>query len=358
MKAWFLVKVMVIFTVALYAISVVASDQKIQKAGEFHNFTMGNTTQSRVYTDPVSGFMIPVPPGAQLFERDEKNPQISIRSRKGYRVSIQSGPTRPEVSLKDMSLILEAKYLGKGKPWSQKEKQTFKKISGLTAIQSSYRGSNMRARVDIIRGRRTDHVFIFFAAEREYQNLEHEYVWMLANFKPGPDDILKPKVFVKPDSLVFEEPGYGYSIQYPKDWIHMMPSRMTAMFSGAEGSAAYSAIVSVQNISPPQVQTSEDAARVALSELKLALQKSVLSLQVRYDRPWNYVRERFRLNGRELIVSYTHAGQNFLKNIIIVPRPFRKLAHIWSYTAPTEIFDTYRETANNMLLSWEILAEN
>jgi hypothetical protein len=298
-----------------------------------------------------------VPPGAKLFERDANNPQISVRSRKGYRVSIQSGPSRPEVSLKNMSLMLEAKYLGKGKPWSQKEKQAFKQISGLPAIESSYRGSNMRARVDIIRGHRTDYVFIFFAAEREYQNLEHEYVWMLTNFKPGPDEALKPKVVLKSNFLVFEEPGYGYSIRYPKDWVHTKSSRMTSIFSGVEGSVAYSAIVSVQNISPPQAQTSEDAARSALFELKKSLQKSVLSLHVQYDKPWDYVREPFHLNGRELIVSYTYAGQKFLKKIIILPRPFRKLAHIWSYTAPAKIFDTYRETANKMLLSWIILME-
>ena len=162
---------------------------------------------------------------------------------------------------------------------------------------------------------------------------------------------------MKPNFFIFEEPGYGYSIRYPKDWVHMKPSKMTATFSGIEGSAAYSAIVSVQNISPPQVETSEDAASLALSELKESLQKSVLSLHVQYDKPWDYTRKPFHLSGRELIVSYTHAGQKFLKKIIILPRPFRKLAHIWSYTAPAKIFDTYRETANKMLLSWIILVE-
>jgi hypothetical protein len=133
---------------------------------------------------------------------------------------------------------------------------------------------------------------------------------------------------------------------------------MTAIFSGAEGNANYSAIVSVQNISPLLVDTPEDAAREALSELKLSLQKSVLDFKVHFDKPWNYAREPFSLNGRELVFSYSHTGKKFFKKIIIVPRPFRKLAHIWSYTAPAKIFDTYKETANMMLLSWKILAEN
>ena len=358
MKVCFLVQVMAVFTGILFALNVLASDKKIQDTQEFRYLSTEKITQSRIYTHPISGFMIAVPPGAQLSERDKKNPQISIRSRKGYRVSIQSGLARPEILLKDMLLILEAKYLGKGKPWSQKEKQSCKQISDLPAIETSYRGSKMKSRVDIIRGRKTDHVFIFFAAEREYQNLEHEYVWMLDNFKPGPHDILKPKVVLESNVLVFEEPGYGYSIRYPKDWIYTIPSKMTAMFSGAAGSPAYSAIVSVQNIAPPHVETSEDTLRATLSELKLKLQKSVLSLKVHDDKPWDYVRETFRLNGRELIFSYSHAGQIFFKRIIIVPRPFHKLAHIWSYTAPVEIFDTYQKTANKILLSWTILSTN
>ena len=358
MKVWFFLQLMAIVTGALLASTVVASNQKPESSEELADLTTGKIAKSRIYTHPISRFTIAVPPGAQLSERDEKNPQISIRSRKGYRVNIQSGLARHEVLLKDMPLILETKYLGKGKPWNQKEKQKIKQISGLPAIESSYRGSNMRSRVDIIRGRKMDYVFIFFAAEREYQNLEHEYKWILANFKPGPDDTLKPNAIVESNFIIFEEPGYGYSIKYPKDWVHMMPSKMTAMFSGVEGSPAYSAIVSVQNISPPKVETSEDAARAVLSELKLTLKKSALSLRVRYDKPWNYVREPFHLNGRELIFSYSHAGQNFLKKIIIVPRPFRKLAHIWSYTAPTEIYDTYKEIANKILLSWTILATN
>ena len=358
MQVWVIVQVMIVFSGFVSTSTVLASDQRLKNSERFQDLKSAKITQSKVYTHPVSGYTIVVPPGTQLSERDDENPQISILSRKGYRVSIQSAPTRPEVSLKDMTLILEAKYLGKGKPWNQKKKQIFKQISGLLAIETSYRGSNMRSRVDIIRGSTTDHVFIFFAAEREYKNLEHEYVWILDNFKPGPDDFLKSQTVLESNFLVFEEPGYGYSIQYPKDWVHLMPSGMTAMFSGAQGSAAYSAIVSVQNISPPQVETSDDAARAALAELKLSLNRSVQSLKVRYEKPWDYIRERFSLNGWELAVSYTHAGQDFFKKIIIIPRPFSKLAHIWSYTAPAKIFDTYSKTANKMLSSWTIITEN
>lgn len=312
--------------------------------------------KSRIYTHPIRGYTIAIPPRAQVLERDEKNPQISIRSRKGYMVSLQTGPTKTDVPLADMTLKLEAKYLGKGKPWSHKGKQKHKQLSGLPAIEGHYEGANTRARVDIIRGPRTDHVFIFFAAEKEYPSLIHEYEWMLSHFRPGPDDIKKPRVTLSSNSSVFNKQGYGYSIQYPEEWTQSVPSRMTAMFSGKEGDAAYSAIVSVQNVAPPGASTSGDAADLALSGLMGSLQQSVQKLRYINERPWEYDRAGHRLPGREVVVAYTHAGQEFIKRIIVIPRPYQNLAHIWSYTAPVSIFETFAETADRMLQSWEIIA--
>ncbi|NQV99207.1 MAG: hypothetical protein HQ483_05890 [Rhodospirillales bacterium] len=315
-------------------------------------------SKSKIYTHPVRGFTIAIPPGSQVLERDEENPQISIRSRKGYMVSLQTGPAKPEIPLTEMPLRLEAKYLGPGRPWSRKVDQAHKQIGGLPAIEVHYEGVNSRARIDIIRGARTDHVFIFFAAEREYKSLMHEYDWMLSHFRPGPDDIIIPQVTLSSSSSVFNETGYGYSIRYPVEWTSDVPSRMTVMFSGKEGSPAYSAIVSVQNIAPPGADTAEAAAELALASLIESLQKSVQGLRHIEERPWDYLRDAYQLKGREIILSYNHAGQGFMKRIIVVPRPDQNLAHIWSYTAPIGIFETYAETANRMLMSWKILAAN
>jgi len=316
------------------------------------------SVKPQIYTHPITGYTIAIPPGSSVLERDEANPQISIRSRKGYMISLQSGPARPEVPLAEMPLRLEDKYLGTGKPWSHKGKQVHKQLGGLPAIEVSYEGANTRSRVNIIRGARTDHVLIFFASARDYQSLVHEYEWMLSHFRAGPDDIVKPLVTLSSDSSIFSEQGYGYSIRYPNEWITSKPSRMTAMFSGKEGTPAYAAIVSVQNVAPPAAASAESAAQSAMAELQESLQKSVQSLSYIEDRPWDYVRDAHHLNGREIVLSYKHAGQGFIKRVIVVPRPFQNLAHIWSYTAPVGVFEDYAETADRMLKSWKIITSN
>lgn len=358
MKLPFFGRFSLLFVGLMWSGMLSAADLNPFKPVESQDQDGQENTQTKIYTHPVRGFSIAVPPGVQLLERNEKNPQISIRSRKGYMISIQTGPARPEVPLETMPARLEAKYLGDGKPWSHKKTQTNRTISGLPAVEGIYEGANMKARVDIIRGLRTDHVFIFFAASREYENLEHEFEWMLSNFLPGPDDIETPVVTMPTDSAVFAESGYGYSIRYPSGWIYSKPSHMTAMFSGAEGDPAYSALISVQNVAPAGVKDAEEAAQSALSNLKASLAQSVQKLQYLEDKPWEYLRGAHHLIGREITVSYIHGGQAFMKRVIVVPRPFQKLAHIWSYTAPVDIFKTYVETANRMLNSWTILASN
>lgn len=335
-------------------IQTASAQSEVSKTDE----SLPPSTKPRIYTHPITGYTIAIPPGSSVHERDETNPQISIRSRKGYMVSVQSGPAKPEVPLAEMPLRLEAKYLGTGKPWSHKGKQTHKQIGGLPAIEGIYEGSNTRARVDIIRGARTDHVLIFFASDRDYQSLVHEYEWMLSHFRAGPDDIVKPLVTLSSDSLIFNERGYGYSIRYPNEWTTSKPSQMTTMFSGKEGTPAYSAIVSIQNVAPPAAESADVAARSALAGLQESLQKSVQGLSYIEDRPWDYVRDAYHLSGREIVLSYKHAGQGFIKRIIVVPRPFQNLAHIWSYTAPIGVFETYAETADRMLKSWKIIASN
>lgn len=327
-----------------------AAEKVVPESKESQNLK----AKSRIYTHPVRGFTIAIPPGAQVLERDEKNPQLSVRSRKGYMVNLQSGTTNPAIALKDMPIRLEAKYLGEGKPWSHKIKQNHTTISGLPAVEVFYQGTNSRARVDIIRGPRTDHVFIFFAGEREYPSLIHEYEWMLSHFRPGPDDIVKPRVTLTKNSSLFNEPGFGYSIRYPLEWEQAVPTPMTAMFSGKEGSPSYSAIVSVQNVAPPRATSSENAAELALAGLVESLQKSVQKLRYIDRQDWSYDRNGHQIQGREVVVAYSHAGQDFMKRIIVVPRPYQNLAHIWSYTAPISIFKSYAETADRMLQSWEI----
>jgi len=336
------------------------------------------SARPRLYVSENMGFSIAVPPGAEVVERKGTN-QISVRSRKGYVINLQVGPQRPDVPLARMSALLEAKYLGEGRPWSSRGDERPLRVAGLPAHDVVYRGTGSKARVVVARGAVNDYVFIFIAAERSFPKLETEFEWALKGFQPNKKDVraqtakakAKAKAKVTANAKVtaapmpvaaragkrFAEPGYGYAIDYPVGWQVSKPSAMTAMFSGREGSADYAAIIGIQNIAPPGARDPGEAAKRAFNQLRASLGNAVRDLKVIEDQAWIYARPGVRLTGRALTVTYRHAGAAFQKRMIVVPRPVGSVAHVWSFTAPRAEFASLQPKADGMLKSWTILTD-
>ena len=155
----------------------------------------------------------------------------------------------------------------------------------------------------------------------------------------------------------FAEPGYGYTIEYPVAWEMSKPASMATMFSGREGTPDYAAIVGIQNIAPLGAKSPNEAAKRALNQLKASLGNAVRNFTVLEDRDWTYARRGTTLVGRQLLVSYKHAGVIFQKRIIVVPRSEGTVAHVWSYTAPRTQYVSLRPHAERILHSWTILSE-
>lgn len=310
----------------------------------------------RIYTHPEKGFSVAVPADAEIIERGEGK-QLTMRSRTGYAVNIQSGPRQSHIPLTRMPTVLEAKYLGQGKPWSHKTGDRRVRVGGLPAYAVDYEGSSSRTRVVVSRGAVNDFVFIFVAPDTEFANLQREFDWILEHFRPGADDlrtIAAPTVNGPSRTRRFAEPGFGYSMEYPDAWEVTNPSQMAAMFSGKEGSSAYAAIVGVQNIEPPGAVDGFDAAKRALNQLKGALSNAVRRLKFEDEREWAYERGGMTLQGRQLSATYDHGGRKFRKLVIVVPRPSGSIAHIWSFTAPEKEFAEFKPLAAQMLESWTI----
>ena len=329
----------------------------------------GSTTKPRHYTNAKLGFTMAVPLGAEVAEREGTN-QISVRSRKGYVINVQVGPKRPDVPLARMSTLLEPKYLGEGKPWSTRGEDRPMEVAGLPAHDVVYRGTGSKARVVVARGHVNDYVFIFIASERAFPPLEAEFRWALTNFQPHAQDRPQRTVQVKPVTLApsagpqaltgaqrFAEPGYGYTIEYPVAWKMSKPASMATMFSGREGTPDYAAIVGIQNIAPLGAKSPSEAAKRALNQLKASLGNAVRNFTVLEDRDWTYARRGTTLVGRQLLVSYKHAGVIFQKRMIVVPRFEGTVAHVWSYTAPRTQYVSLRPHAERILRSWTILSE-
>ena len=327
--------------------------------------TPGDSTESanaepRIYNAKAAGYSVAVPPDAEVVERKDAK-QLSIRSRKGYVINIQAGPVRSEIPLTRMSALLEAKYMGQGKLWSVRGAERPMKAGGLRAHDVAYQGNQSEARVVVARGRQKDYVFIFIASERDFRKLEPEFNWLLTHFRPDPKDL--PSPVASPETVDagstrrFAEAGYGYVIEYPADWEFTKPSRMTAMFSGQEGTPAYAAIIGIQNIQPPGARNADEAAQRALNQLRSSLGNAVRDLRIVADESWTYARGALQLVGRRIDATYQHGRETFRKRMIVVPRPRGTVAHVWSYTAPQRQFAALRPYADRMLRSWTILTE-
>ena len=374
-----LVATLLLPLMAMLAASVDASESALlskkkqvvgaQKKAKVVASLRGPTAKPRHYTNTKFGFTMAVPPGAEVAEREGTN-QISVRSRKGYVINVQVGPKRPDVPLASMSRLLEPKYLGEGKLWSARGEDRPLEIAGLPAHDVVYRGTGSKARVVVARGPVDDYVFIFIASERAFPALEAEFRWALMNFQPHAQDRPQRTVNVKPGTLApsagppamievhrFAEPGYGYTIEYPVSWKMSKPASMVIMFSGREGSSDYAAIVGVQNIAPLGAKNPNEAAKRTLSQLKASLGNTVRNFTVLEDRDWTYTRGGTTLMGRQLQVSYKHAGVIFQKHMIVVPRFEGTVAHVWSYTAPRTQYASLRPQAERILRSWTILTE-
>lgn len=327
---------------------------------------LGVSKQVQTYLHPIRKFTLAIPPGMEVFERGE-TVQVSIRSRQGYMINVQTGDAKPKVSLSQMTAKLEAQYLGPGKPWTQKTNHRTLSVAGLAANENIYEGAGTRVRVVIARGQKSDFVFMFFAPREAYESLAPKFDWMLANFQPNPAERLTAagggpspgagaKTGVPPKR--FAEPGYGYSIQYPGDWVVTLSSANTATFSGKKGTDAFHAIVSIQNVKPPEAKTPAQAAVRALADLKASLSREASNVVFVGEQPLAYKNENLSLEGRQMIVTYTFSGERFRKWVLVLPRPSGTVAHIWSYTAPDSRFKTFRPFADAMLKSWSIRPGN
>ncbi|MEX0694545.1 MAG: hypothetical protein WD075_08890 [Rhodospirillales bacterium] len=337
------------------------------------------------YQNAERGFMLVAPPGARFQESADKK-QLSIQSRKGYAVNIQAGDANPAMDTTAMFRKLEVQYLGEGKPWARKTAEGKTVIAGLPAGVGFYEAGQTKTKVVIARGKNTDFVFMFFAPFTHFEKLTTEFEWILASFRPDPEDVPsseetmasiaepkqpppplraagepevapagRPEIAKLPsasDVLVFSEAGYGYRVEYPSAWLLEKTSAFTNTISGPQGTPAYDAIVALQNVKPQG--EGADAAQAAFDDLKSSLSRQAHGVEFVGEKAVTYAKYGMTLEGRQFVANYDHQGQRFRKWALVIPRPEGGIAHIWSYTAPARQFDAYRPIAERILNSLKI----
>jgi len=239
-------------------------------------------------------------------------------------------------------------------------------VAGLEAVEADYEGAGTRVKVVVARGRKTDFVFIFFAPVEAFDKLLADFDWLLSNFKPNPADYLETAVRPVPAQTAaltaapkrFAQSGYGYTIQYPGTWEVTTPSEDTATFSGKKGTDAFQVQISIQNVRPPEAKNPGEATEKVLADLKASLTRKARNFAIVGEKALTYRNGDLSLAGRQMVVTYTYAGQRYRKWALVLPRPTGTTTHIWSYTAPDSRFMDFRPFADAMLKSWTIRSGN
>ncbi|MBB92334.1 MAG: hypothetical protein CMF68_15320 [Magnetovibrio sp.] len=344
------------------------------------------TKEPSLFIHPVRGFSLPLPAGVAVSHRG-KEMHVAVRSPKGYVMNLQTGDSNPLVPLTGMQGRLESHYLNEQRgPWLRKLADGTTVVAGLPAIDAIYQGHRTKTRVIIARGGRTDFVFTFTAPLDLYDEHVQIFNWVLINFVPGEGErpaqapvvdatgAKAPKTPVNvpvragdhvasmaagrpepgpsaappPDMKRFVEPGYGFLMDYPKQWTVSKPTAFTATFSGPEGAASHDAVVSVQNVNPAGARTGDESAVMATADLLKALEAGTRGMTVLGEG------KLAESPGSQFIARYEYSGKAYRKWAVVVPRPEGTIAHIWSFTAPEGSFDSYRPVAESMLRSWTL----
>ncbi len=152
----------------------------------------------------------------------------------------------------------------------------------------------------------------------------------------------------------FADSGLGFAVAYPDTWIATRENPFLVVFSGREGTEAYRATVSIENVRPPGAATATAATAEVLADFKTRLARAVPDLRTEAETPIFRGEGEKRVEGSQFLVNYRLGGEPFRKWVVIMRRAAQPVVHIWSYTAPGDRFDSFRPVAEAMLESWTI----
>ncbi|MCX5816820.1 MAG: hypothetical protein NTX75_11370 [Proteobacteria bacterium] len=153
---------------------------------------------------------------------------------------------------------------------------------------------------------------------------------------------------------IFQEKGFGYSIQYPADWIYNKQAAHILLFSRKEGVDKYVPIIGIQNLLSTKVKEGKYHSISAVIEDFQNQLKITKHAKVFPAEPFIYNRNDLKLAGQQFLAEYNYNGKNSKQWLIVLPRANGNVFHVFIYSAPVEQYDKYYGAAKAMLDSWII----
>jgi len=371
---------LVVGAVALFSLFVLlggAGEIRAQKAQ-----TAQTASPARQIEAP--GFSVQVPASAQaMAQRDGLD--LLIRDRAGFVVKVQTGNAVDKGGLANSFAKLEQAHLGEGRKWRSRRYRKQTTLAGLPALEAVYDGREVNTRVIAVRGRTSDFVLMYFAPPAVFDRHMPAFEAIAGSFRPAADQYpatarkaeasqapqasqpprpeaepaqgngLKPASRgdashpVPRPTRQFANATLGYSIAYPQEWVAVRETPYMVVFSGAKGSEAYFATVSVQNVQPQDASTPREAAVSVHASLKRGLAAAGTQARIVADKAIVYDKDGQVLHGHQFLVIYRQNGREFAQWTVVLPRTAGTVTHVWSYAAPRRTFDLYRPLAAKML---------
>ena len=324
---------------------------------------LGNEGKPLLFRHPKLGYLVAIPPDTIVEERDDMN-GISMKSRRGYMITLQTGEARTGTPLSELMSKLEQRYLGRGRPWSRKLEAKQTMLAGLNAFEAMYEGAGSKVRVIITRDSKLDYAFIFIAPPQEFFRLIGDFNWVLQSFRPvssankrgissqqsdGLNDMLKGNVRSLRNSEL------GFTIDFPKSWSVEEGKGPFVVISGRQGTPAYFATVNIQNVYiNEESKNITQSTQKAVEELKQQFKQADPNASFPSQGAYVYSQQGRILHGLQFTVLYEREDRKYKQWNVVLARSDNTVVHIWSYAAPEDRYDRYGAIAGKMLETWKL----
>jgi len=325
------------------------------------------------FLHPKYGYLVVPLPGSRTYvPQGDGGAELIIESPRGYIATIEGRPIVKGKGVRDIAAELEAEFLGAGaeKRWNRKLAHRSYSVNGLAAYDAIYQGSDTQNRLVIMRGRKRDYLLMFFAPNKRYGRLAHEFDFIVDSFRlpepgfaPAPrkvkpaqaaeEALVEEKAPVEPtvEMVPFPDSGLGYTVSYPKHWEAKQNGPYSVVFSGPEGTPAFFSTVIIQNVRP---KGGREGADPVIASLTRQLRDGAKN--VSFSNVTEFLRGDVAgfEGGKQFTAGFLHNDEPFKQWTVVLPRQDSSVVHVLSYTSPTEQFDRYRPMAGKIINSWRI----
>ena len=319
-----------------------------------------------LFRHPKLGYMVAIPPDT-VFENRQDIDGISIKSRKGYLITLQTGIAKTGTPLPELLTSLEQIYLGKGRPWSRKLGEKSTSLAGLKAFEATYEGAGTKVRVIVARGSFLDYAFIFIAPPKDFTKFFAHFNWVLQSFRPSTkivgDGVKRKQVdgldeMMRGDVHHLKSDKLGFSIDFPNSWAAQESDAPLVTISGKKGSEAFFATINIQNVLTSHKTTDITmATQLVVTDLKRQLRNADPQVRFPGQGAYIYSQNGLKLHGLQFYVVYERDGEKFQQWNVVLPRPDDSIVHVWSYAAPKDRYERFGAIASKILETWKLNLE-